>query len=101
MSAPFKELATPLNEYNMVCRGCLAASGEMKNMFEWGLHKEFAKYTDVQVLFHLINTPYRSIYFMSRDIITCLYIKLNKTALLQQSEPADCSSPGFNCQYNK
>ncbi|KAJ0169454.1 hypothetical protein K1T71_015041 [Dendrolimus kikuchii] len=49
MSAPCKELVTLLSEYAMVCRGCLAASGEMKNMFECGLHKEFAKYTDVQI----------------------------------------------------
>lgn len=40
-----------LNEYFKMCRGCLAQSGEMKNMYEWGLAEDFANFAYVQVLF--------------------------------------------------
>ncbi|XP_073966262.1 uncharacterized protein [Choristoneura fumiferana] len=41
MSAPYVELKKPLSEYALLCRGCLAESGEMKNMQEWGLADDF------------------------------------------------------------
>ncbi|XP_045541139.1 uncharacterized protein LOC106721709 [Papilio machaon] len=44
---------TELNELNMdptqVCRGCLNASGEMKNMIEYGLLEDFYKFSEVKV----------------------------------------------------
>ncbi|KAM3955263.1 uncharacterized protein ACR2FA_010870 [Aphomia sociella] len=49
MSAPFTELDAPLNDYALLCRGCLADSGEMKNMFEWSLAEDFCKFTDIPV----------------------------------------------------
>ncbi|XP_045783521.1 uncharacterized protein LOC123879689 isoform X1 [Maniola jurtina] len=36
-------------DLSLICRGCLATSGEMKNMVEWGLLDEFYKLTNVQV----------------------------------------------------
>lgn len=49
MTAPFTELEKPLNEYSLLCRGCLASSGEMKNMMEWGLLEDFHKITEISV----------------------------------------------------
>ncbi|XP_053622818.1 uncharacterized protein LOC128682230 [Plodia interpunctella] len=49
MSAPYTELAKPVSEFSLMCRGCLADSGEMKNIIEWGFVEEFCKYTDVEV----------------------------------------------------
>ncbi|XP_013194573.2 uncharacterized protein LOC106138083 [Amyelois transitella] len=49
MSAPFTELPNPISEYSLMCRGCLADSGEMKNIVEWGLVDEFYKCTDIEV----------------------------------------------------
>lgn len=40
-----------LIEYSDMCRGCLAHSGEMKNMYEWGLAEDFANFTHVKVSF--------------------------------------------------
>ncbi|KPJ05375.1 ATM interactor [Papilio xuthus] len=44
---------TELNELNMdptqVCRGCLNASGEMKNMIDYGLLEDFYKFSEVKV----------------------------------------------------
>lgn len=52
MTAPYTELEKPLDEYSMLCRGCLAESGEMKNIVEWGLAEDFCKITKIQVYFH-------------------------------------------------
>ncbi|CAD0207101.1 unnamed protein product [Chrysodeixis includens] len=41
MSAPFTILETPLDPTAVVCRGCLAESGEMKNIYEWGLAEDY------------------------------------------------------------
>ncbi|CAG9790650.1 unnamed protein product [Diatraea saccharalis] len=49
MGAPFMELEKPLDDIAMLCRGCLADSGEMKDMYEWGLADGFCKLTDVQM----------------------------------------------------
>lgn len=40
-----------LNEYSDLCRGCLAQSGEMKNMYEWGLAEDFANFAHIQVIY--------------------------------------------------
>ncbi|KAL4718773.1 hypothetical protein ACJJTC_010368 [Scirpophaga incertulas] len=49
MGAPFEELEEPLENHRMLCRGCLADSGEMKDMFEWGLIDQFYRTTNVKV----------------------------------------------------
>ncbi|KAI5636791.1 zinc-finger associated domain (zf-AD) domain-containing protein [Phthorimaea operculella] len=50
MSAPYAVSEKSLDEnMMMVCRGCLAVSGEMKNMFEWGLAEDFTNCTNVQL----------------------------------------------------
>lgn len=49
MSSIFMELQTPLREYSLVCRSCLAESGEMKSIREWGLIEDFCKLTDIVV----------------------------------------------------
>ncbi|XP_028174220.1 uncharacterized protein LOC114362857 [Ostrinia furnacalis] len=49
MGAPYAELEKPLEEYAVLCRGCLAESGVMKDMVEWGLTEDFFKFTNVQV----------------------------------------------------
>ncbi|XP_039763009.1 uncharacterized protein LOC120635871 [Pararge aegeria] len=36
-------------DLSLICRGCLATSGEMKNMVEWGLLDDFHRLTNVQV----------------------------------------------------
>ncbi|XP_041983780.1 telomere zinc finger-associated protein-like [Aricia agestis] len=36
-------------DVSMVCRGCLASGGEMKNMIEWGLVDNFHRLTHIQV----------------------------------------------------
>lgn len=41
----------PLNDVSLVCRSCLAASGDMKNMTEWGYAEDFYKLTNIQVCF--------------------------------------------------
>lgn len=38
-------------EEPLVCRGCLANAGEMKNMYDWGLNEEFFKITDIKVCY--------------------------------------------------
>lgn len=50
MSAPYVELEKPLSEYALLCRGCLAESGEMKNMQEWGLADDFYLIAEVYIL---------------------------------------------------
>ncbi|XP_063371985.1 uncharacterized protein LOC134660189 [Cydia amplana] len=47
MSTPYVKLEQPLNEYALLCRGCLAESGEMKNMQEWGLADDFYRIAEV------------------------------------------------------
>lgn len=37
-------------EEPLVCRGCLANAGEMKNMYDWGLNEEFFKITDIKAI---------------------------------------------------
>ncbi|XP_049884222.1 uncharacterized protein LOC126379495 [Pectinophora gossypiella] len=49
MSAPYTELDKPMDEYAMLCRGCLAESGEMKNIFEWGLDEDFSNCTNIRL----------------------------------------------------
>ncbi|XP_059047302.1 uncharacterized protein LOC131842754 [Achroia grisella] len=49
MGAPYTELIKPLDEYALVCRGCLANSGEMKNMIHWDFAEDFYKFTNIQV----------------------------------------------------
>ncbi|OWR41575.1 hypothetical protein KGM_204915 [Danaus plexippus plexippus] len=39
----------PLNDVSLVCRSCLAASGDMKNMTEWGYAEDFYKLTNIQI----------------------------------------------------
>lgn len=36
-------------DLSQLCRGCLTASGEMRNMVEWGLVDDFYKLTNIQV----------------------------------------------------
>lgn len=38
-----------INLFSIRCRGCLAESGEMKNMYEWGLCDDFFKFTNIEV----------------------------------------------------
>ncbi|XP_052748049.1 uncharacterized protein LOC128200058 [Galleria mellonella] len=49
MGAPYVELDKPLDDFALLCRGCLANSGEMKNMVQWGLAEDFYKFTNIQV----------------------------------------------------
>lgn len=49
MSAPYRKIEPPISEYSLVCRGCLAGSGEMKNIREWGMIDDFYHVTNVQV----------------------------------------------------
>lgn len=49
MTAPYVELDTPLSDDAVVCRGCLADSGDMKDIREWNLVEDFRKYAGVQV----------------------------------------------------
>lgn len=55
MSAPYTKLDKPLDENAVLCRGCLVESGEMKNIFEWGLADDFFKFTLLQVCQLLIR----------------------------------------------
>lgn len=38
-----------LKDLALICRGCLASSGQMKNMIEWDLVEDFYKLTNIQV----------------------------------------------------
>lgn len=49
MSAPYTKLVTPITRLSVVCRGCLADSGEMKNMYEWGLYEDYFRVTAIEV----------------------------------------------------
>ncbi|KAJ8705001.1 hypothetical protein PYW08_012321 [Mythimna loreyi] len=48
MSAPYTKLVTPITRLSVVCRGCLADSGEMKNMYEWGLNDDYFRITAIE-----------------------------------------------------
>ncbi|XP_047040176.1 zinc finger protein GAI-ASSOCIATED FACTOR 1-like [Helicoverpa zea] len=48
MSAPFTKLNAPISRLAVVCRGCLAESGEMKNMYEWGLYEDYFTITAIE-----------------------------------------------------
>lgn len=55
MSAPYTKLVvTPIAKLSMVCRGCLADSGEMKNIYEWGLSEDYFRITAIEVCFYLL-----------------------------------------------
>lgn len=47
MSAPFTILEQPTDPSAVICRGCLAESGEMKNIYEWGLAEDYFRITAV------------------------------------------------------
>ncbi|CAH0730877.1 unnamed protein product, partial [Brenthis ino] len=38
-----------LKDLAIICRGCLASSGEMKNMIQWGLVEDFCRLTNIQI----------------------------------------------------
>ncbi|KAJ8706477.1 hypothetical protein PYW07_012555 [Mythimna separata] len=48
MSAPYTKLVTPISRLTLVCRGCLADTGEMKNMYEWGLYDDYFRITAIE-----------------------------------------------------
>uniref|UniRef100_A0A2H1V2D0 SFRICE_013922 n=1 Tax=Spodoptera frugiperda TaxID=7108 RepID=A0A2H1V2D0_SPOFR len=48
MTVPFTKLDIPLSRLAVVCRGCLAESGEMKNIYEWGIHDDYFRVTAIE-----------------------------------------------------
>lgn len=56
MTVPFTKLDIPLSRLAVVCRGCLAESGEMKNIYEWGIHDDYFRVTAIEV--SLLRFPF-------------------------------------------
>ncbi|KAF9417230.1 hypothetical protein HW555_005632 [Spodoptera exigua] len=48
MSVPLTKLDIPVNRLTVVCRGCLAESGEMKNIYEWGINDDYFRVTAIE-----------------------------------------------------
>lgn len=54
MSVPRLNIVGRITSPSMVCRGCLADSGEMKNMNEWGIMDDYFRVTAIEVCFSII-----------------------------------------------
>ncbi|KAG7306818.1 hypothetical protein JYU34_008263 [Plutella xylostella] len=39
--------AMEIDPFSVICRGCLAVGGKMKNIYEWGLSDDFYRFTEV------------------------------------------------------
>ncbi|CAG9577675.1 unnamed protein product [Danaus chrysippus] len=71
----------PLNDVSLVCRGCLASNGDMKNMTEWGYATDFYKLTNIQV------NPSDNITELL--CISCEAFVLNYRSFVQQCHQSD------------
>ncbi|XP_023945540.1 uncharacterized protein LOC112051223 [Bicyclus anynana] len=54
-------------DLSLICRGCLATSGKMKNMVEWGLTDEFYRLTNIQV--NTLDNPSLLLCLQCEDIL--------------------------------